>query len=525
VERVLLPRPAQSAPPFPPLPAPELSLLIPSAFSTQIPQLPPGITFQDKRDHDYFCHFRDVTAAEFSSGFDPTLWSSLVLQACDNQCIRQLTSATAAMSIAVKTLPFAREQAADMHSTYALQQYVQAINGLNTQLNTLLLGEMAQDGEANRLALISALLIFCFEGLQGDLGRGLIYIQSAINMIITQVSTNLRPYYFPRLGPSLGFRANSPIEKELLTAFMRLDQPSVALMCRQRNGPPVPANRIFLTLFGQEQYEIPSKFENISEARIYLEDIKWRLLQDKPDFIPTPSWDSGAEEFPFANMESIPEQLKQWLQAADVINSSSYLSYRLAQWHDAFSQLLNDSMTPAGEGIFVPAAIMHVQALASELLMTGYFAPAFLHPRASSFSTPGSTPGSSSLSLPDTIMEGSRRRASSQRSSRAPTPEAMGLFPTVRAILLFSRRLIAHPKFRHGFVFDVGIIPSLCTIMLMCPDRTLRKEAIDVLRSMGGRREAMWDSKVCADAGERALAMEDMQSGLNMIDPTLLGAH
>jgi hypothetical protein len=474
------------------------------------------VTFQDERDRDYFCHFRDVTAIEFSSGFDSTLWSSLVLQACDNPCIRQLTIATAAMSIAVKTPPYAQDRASDSHNTYALQQYDQAINGLNT----LRLGEMP-----NRLALISALLIFCFEGLQGELGRGLMTIQSAIEMIITQVSNNPRPYYFPRLG-SLDFQANSPIDKYLLTAFIRLDQPSVALMCRQRNGSPVPSNRIFLTLFGQEQFEIPNKFENISEARIYLEDIKWRILQEKPDFTPTSSWDCGADEYPFANLAAVPGQLKQWLQAADIINRSSYLSFRLAQWHDAFSRLLNDTMTPAGDAFFVPAAIMHVQALASELLMTGYFAPSFSNPRSSSFSTPGSTPGSSSLSVPDTIsFEGSRRRASSQRSSRAPTPEAIGLFPTVRAILSFSRRLVAHPKFRHGFVFDIGIIPSLCTIMLMCPDRPLRKEAIDVLRSMDGRREAMWDSKVCADAGESAISMEDIQSGLDMIDPTLLGGH
>jgi hypothetical protein len=112
----------------------------------------------------------------------------------------------------------------------------------------------------------------------------------------------------------------------------------------------------------------------------------------------------------------------------------------------------------------------------------------------------------------------------SSRRSASPTPSFVeaNLFPTVHAILDFSRRLVAHPRFSKGFVFDLGIIPPLSMISMMCPDKVLRKEAIEVLRSMASRREGMWDSRVCAEAGDRCLAREDNQEDAEMIDPLLL---
>lgn len=81
---------------------------------------------------------------------------------------------------------------------------------------------------------------------------------------------------------------------------------------------------------------------------------------------------------------------------------------------------------------------------------------------------------------------------------------------------------MAYPGFLKGFVFDAGVIPPLLKIVLLCPDRALKYEAIDVLRSIAPRREGMWDSMVCADAGEKCIAMEDTTQELDMIDPFLL---
>jgi hypothetical protein len=80
---------------------------------------------------------------------------------------------------------------------------------------------------------------------------------------------------------------------------------------------------------------------------------------------------------------------------------------------------------------------------------------------------------------------------------------------------------VAHPGFSKGFVFDIGIISSLSLVVMLCPDRGLRIEAVEVLKSMRPRREGVWDSRVCAEAGEKSIAREEREAGMEMIDPEL----
>lgn len=80
---------------------------------------------------------------------------------------------------------------------------------------------------------------------------------------------------------------------------------------------------------------------------------------------------------------------------------------------------------------------------------------------------------------------------------------------------------MAHPGFSKGFVFDVDIIPSLNTVITSCPDHNLRREALGILRSMVPRHECIWDSKVCAEAGEKPMAMEDQRLAGDFIDPQI----
>lgn len=428
--------------------------------------------------------------------------------------------ATAALSIFVKGPP---QQTSELHLEYALQRYGEALKGIR---ETVTAGQ-----DSTRVALISALLIFCFESLHGDLGRAITHIQSAIDMILKQLSTLPQQHYFPRVG-SAGQQTNGPIDDELLVAFMRLDRPSLSLMSRKKGYPPLPAYRIFTLLFSAEQLEIPASFATISEARSCLEDIQWRILSnnDAPDAI-SALWDDSEAQSVSPDFESVPWQLKQWLEATDIVGSSSHLAYRLAQWHDAFQPMLNYAMSPAGESMFVPGAILHVQAMAVDLTLNGFASQSPSHPRTDSFSSTRSSSMSerqssfsmavpSALAVPDATLF--QRRSSSGRSSPSLAAESSTPFPTVHAILNFCRRLMSHPSFLKGFVFDAGIIPHLLKIVLFCPDRILKQEAIDVLRSIAPRREGMWDSRVCADAGEKCIAMEDTDRRLDLIDPFLL---
>ncbi|TVY87603.1 hypothetical protein LAWI1_G008824 [Lachnellula willkommii] len=447
---------------------------------------PPGVVFQDQREYQYFCHFRDETSVELATGFEPALWNTLVLQACDNPSILQLTVATAALSLATKT-PHSHlwDSEKDAHHQHALQQYGEALKGIQKMVAT------GQD--SMRIALISALLIFCFESLHGDFGQAIVQVQSAIDMIVKRISNSPRAFYFSRAN-TLGIRRSAAIDDDLLTAFMRLDRPSLTLLGKRKENAPLITNRIFTLLFSEEHLEIPRGFASTAEARVYLEDIKWRVLTTtQPPKSVTSFWQEDLEEENSPDFGIVPLQLKQWYEGSGALDSSSNLALEFAHWYDAFSPLLNYATSPPGESMFLGAVTLHVQALAADLLVTG---------------------SSGSTLFPPT-------RSSSQSTAAGSSAGNSNRFPTVHAILSFSRQLVAHPKFIKGFVFDIGIIPSLTKVIMVCPDRNLKQEAIDVLRSMVPRREGVWDSTAVAQAGEISME-EDGRMDLDMIDPNLL---
>lgn len=383
-----------------------------------------------------------------------------MLQACDNPSILQLTIATAALSKAQETDLWEAERST--HHQYALQQYGKALKGIQAMVSN------GQD--SMRVALIAALLIFCFESLLGDTSRAVTPIQSSLDLIFKRLSTMSRPYRNSRTKPR-GSPASAPIDEELLWAFMRLDGPSLALLSSKDKVPAPPSNRIFTLAFHEDEFYIPSGFATISEARLYLEDIKWRVL---------PKTQGANHEQPEGSsppdLQKMRSKLKHWY-SSPVTASSTFLNSQFAQWHHAFEPLLEHSMTLAGESTFIAAATLHIQALSNDMVISG-----------SCFNT---------------------------------ARKDMNTYVCANTIIALSRRLVEHPNFVKGFVFDIGIIPALVIILMLCPDRTLKRETNRILRDMVPRREGVWDSRIVADAGEKLLA-EDGDTVLDdVIDPRL----
>ncbi|KAH8755162.1 hypothetical protein BGZ57DRAFT_772975 [Hyaloscypha finlandica] len=429
--------PTEPIPEPPPSLDARFTLLSSSTPATHfIPAIPPEITFQDEAELQYLCHFRDVTAIELAGGFSPTLWNTVILQACGNAEIRQLTIATAAMSMAVSPLPGSHwNTASDFHRQYALLQYGDALKAIHRQII---------------LSYVTPTMA---------------HIQSALEIIVKKLSSEPHAYQIPSARSLSSQLITAPVNDELLLAFMRIDRPSLSLLCRQKGQSPRPAGRIFNLIFPAEPFEIPMIFSAIEEARTHLDDIRWRMFpcSQAPESM-SKLWQNDKQKDLSPDIGAIPWHVQQWYQSYETPQDSAIISQRLALWHDTFSPLLNYAMTPAGETMFIPAAILHVQALAAEL---------------------------------DNIT----------------------LFPTVHAILDFSQRLVAHPKFSKGFVFDMGIISSLSLVVMLCPDRGLRREAVEVFKAMRPRREGVWDSRVCAEAGEKLIVEEEM--GMEFIDPSL----
>ena len=110
--------------------------------------------FMNERDGHFFQLYQQNIASELSGGFEGILWNRVVLQACENDSIRQLAIATAALkqSARVKSGP------ADeliKHREYALQKYSQAVKALQKQFS--------MDQGNIRVLLLAALLIFVLE--------------------------------------------------------------------------------------------------------------------------------------------------------------------------------------------------------------------------------------------------------------------------------------------------------------------------------------------------------------------------
>jgi hypothetical protein len=467
--------------PISPSPSPCPSPIPLPANPVYQPYLPVGLEFKNEQEYQYFCHFRDHTAFQLSTGFDPSLWNVLIVEACSITAIRQLVVAVAALSLAVADSPLNLEEVEEGgHHQYALERYGEALQGLQ---------ETVTDGQDRmRTALISALLIFCLESLQGN-PQAVTHVQSAIDMITRRISEDPHSFYFPRVT-ALGSGSSQKIDQDLLTALMRLDRPCLSLWsCEPRVSKP-SSGRIYNLLFDQEHLEIPRGFATIAEARMYFEDINWRVITDS---YPAESMARLRAVLEGEN-ENILQLLlpiyhKEWYETSEILGSSPGLSLELAHWHDAFSSILNYAMTPAGDSLFSAAAILHIQGLAADLFVSGTFS-------------------SHKSSAPESFSE----------ETSEQTPE----YPTVRAIISMSRRLVAHHQFSTGFVFDAGIIAPLINVWLLCPLLELQIEAIEVLESMIPRREGCWDSRFAAELGRRYVVLETTKSNLGMMDPNLI---
>jgi len=78
-----------------------------------------------------------------------------------------------------------------------------------------------------------------------------------------------------------------------------------------------------------------------------------------------------------------------------------------------------------------------------------------------------------------------------------------------RAIVEVSKIIVAAKQSRRfSFSFDSGVTPWLSAVCKWCRDRTLRREAIQLLRAVASQ-EGVWDSLMIAEIGECMMKLEE----------------
>ncbi|KAF4629527.1 hypothetical protein G7Y89_g8610 [Cudoniella acicularis] len=394
--------------------------------------------FENNQEYQYLIHFQEETAFELSGPFDARLWNHVILQACQSEpSLCRLISALGALnksSMLRATNSLLSE--VERHQQYALWQYGRALKGIQ---------QMISQRTANnsiRLALIAALLIYCFESLHGDYDAALRHIESALPVMQSQLSQSGRRYkHLQTTSPT------SALEDDLVVAFVRVDY---SLLSRPENRKSKKFDSLVIRPYTIDvdwskgpSCKTPYRFRSITEARIHLEQIQYAHL-------PAVSHEFSLQ---FQNPEAPINK------SAREICAEMGSSHR--EWRAAFAPLYSECCSSIGSKDFVAAATLRVSGLSTEIA--------------------------------------ARRLGMKEKDS----PD---LFATEsREILDLSRIVIADPSFRKIFVFDCGVVPAIFIVVASCRNLELQKEALALLKTTVPRREGTWDSVILVQYGEQTL--------------------
>lgn len=399
-------------------------------------RLPFTAGFQDNREYSYFLYFQQEAALDISSHFDQSLFSHVIIQASWNEpSLRQLVASLGALYKAGSPKPLSLSNGElDPHRQYAFHQYGQALKSIQA----VVYADKYQD--TARVALIASLLIFCFENLYGDLDSALRHLESALQLMRKQLARTSRRYKH-----SKNSSPTSNLDDDLVAAFFRLD---VGLLSRDDVCHAKGIGSRLSMNYLENICEIPERFNTISEARNYLENIQFpaipRLSNDVAQAIESPL---------LRNIDK---------KARDIYST---MCSQLRHWRVAFAPLYAEALTPKGKKDAFAAATLRVRALSTEL-------------------------------------------ASERVCARDPG-SLQSLNIESQEIVDLSKFVTTDPSFRKSFVWDCGIVPGLVIVIAACIDTSIRTEALQILKDIVPRREGVWDSLTAVKFGERCLRMSE----------------
>jgi hypothetical protein len=213
-------------------------------------------------------------------------------------------------------------------------------------------------------------------------------------------------------------------------------------------GDPYRPRYSYLDItFIDEHFYMPPSFTDLVEAKGYLEHFQFRAMPFLSHLTDTFMYgDKFACPVPEIAYEILDSQLKQW--------------YR------SFEPLFASALRP-GDNNFIGAATVRCLALGTDI--------------------------------------------SIQRVCLKAENRSKILFEAqAREIVDLTRRVLSDPRFKKSFSFDCGFVPALFIAIMICRNREIREEAIEVLRMAKGRVEVVWDASKVAELGEKMLKAEEL---------------
>jgi hypothetical protein len=349
------------------------------------------------------------------------------------------------------------------HRKVALVQYGKAIRSMKNDLG----GENSNP----RKVLIACLLVCCLEGMWGNSFNALTHARSGLQLLMGWVERNPN-----KRKDRVGIHSPEPgvVEDEIVQAFARLDIQMLTFI-----DVRTTEEHAEMIDEGAETIEkMPTTFSFLEEARIYFELISRRAMHFMQVAVRALADDQrgGVDMSTVTAVEDNPAQ--SWIKAGQPfgqkVSRTQACYYRVTQkkyaeefnrWNRAFQPLYQRIQQKQESRLLVAANLLFVNFVAVDIILA-------------------------TCLYTDNISFDQH-------------------FEKFRTIVEVSKLVVDAKKSRRfSFSFDSGLTPWLSAVCKWCRDRTVRREAIRLLRAISGQ-EGVWDSLMIAEIGECMMKLEE----------------
>jgi hypothetical protein len=436
----------------------------------------------------YFQLFQTQTASELSGYFDGVFWTQSVLREAHVQ--PAIKHAVVALGALYKTLEIGTESPPGSPSDHltpldhAQPHWEVAIQEYGSALQSLIL--LPKDRSSHRARLMSSVLLACFDSFIGDHKQAIYQIQSGVGLL-----AKLRAEQQNSFHPS----PEEPVEEELVQMFTRLvmqaksydmafhfPHPYVVRLTPQQQDYPVSPPSEVGSPSSIMPSPIPEKFCNVHEARL-----AWDKLCESVFLFTEAMFNQTHGDGP---MGILPKYMRQCGIA---------FTNQIQAWSDAFEHIL-DARTAPGVSSQEKAgiAVIKMFQVMGQILFSMMFSETEM--KFDAFESQFKT----IVDLALEVVGDEERRAAAKR---CPDP-SMCYHRQLRAPDIFGGHEYAACHIKPSFSADLGIVPPLFVVATKCRFPTIRRQAIQLLRS-SARRESMWDSELTARIGQWVTTIEE----------------
>jgi hypothetical protein len=443
-------------------------------------QIQSGPGFTEEPEFKYFQYYCEDVAAQIQGPLNDHVWDRLIPQASEGfPFVRHAIVALGALSRSRRLAGSSKEPPLfDPHRQYALAQYCKALRGMRESLT----GDFT-DG---RKALISCLLVFCFESLQGHPAAASVHAGSLVTT------------FFQWRWASADSKLNSPIpgecsqrillEDELTESFAALDTHALLFV----DTRPTYIHRKIKTDMNEAVDIMPPEFTTVEECSNY-----WSIIMRR-------NFHFTAEARAFIANMAVPEFTETTTSTPTMEDEGSQGTPNSTEEEDDGLAIMRPENNvwshPIYEESTIPAALLTERAKYEEDIWKWRRASAKVFALPSCQKPSPDQDGGATKDFMKVTLHKIHASMSIVLLARTFYPPEIALdaylseFQTTIDLAEDLAPFIMNPTTSILFRFDVGIIAALSQTVAVCRDVGIRDRTIKLLFSRPGYREGIWDS-------------------------------